>query len=86
MRTWSARAFALLALAGAAIAVVVAVSGVDSETTVTGDQAQAAMIRLNQANAALGDRLDALKPGDSPSGAQDAVRSTAALAKGSTPR
>jgi hypothetical protein len=79
MRIWMARLLAVVALVGTAVAVFVAISSVDSTSELTDDEAQGAMVRLATANRTISGRLNELAPGTSPRGAQEAVRSAAAL-------
>lgn len=81
MKLWIARAAALVALVAAVAAVYLAVTTVSESKEVTTTQSQDLMLQLAQANGALGDKLDALKPGDSPADAQDATRNLAELAR-----
>jgi hypothetical protein len=81
MRKWSARVFALLALAAAGIAIYLAISSVHSTKEITGDDAAAWMQQLATANGALSDRLEPLKPGASPKEAQDETRRVADLTR-----
>ena len=69
----------MLALAGTAVAIVVAVSTVDSKSELTAEEAQGAMERLAAANRTVSGSLNDLAPGASPRAAQEAVRSAAAL-------
>lgn len=81
MRIWFSRAIALLALAGAFVAVLVAINGVNAADEVTGDEARAAMTQLATANGALSDRLDPLREGDSPREAQEETRALVELTR-----
>lgn len=70
---------AVLALAGAAAAIVVAIGSVDSSGEPGSDDVQGAMERLAGANRTVSERLNELASGASPDAAQEAVRSAAAL-------
>lgn len=79
MRTWIPRLLAVLALAGTAVAIVVAITTVDSNGEPGSEEVQRAMVRLADANRTVSSRLNQLAPGASPREAQAAVRSAAAL-------
>lgn len=79
VRTWIPRLLAVLALAGTAVAVVVAISSVDSNGELGSDDVRRAMERLVEANRTVSGQLNALAPGASPRAAQDAVRNAAGL-------
>lgn len=81
MRIWLPRALALLALLAAAAAVLLAIGSAQRTGEVTAAQAQDMMLTLAQANRSLGERLDALRPGDSPRQAIAETRAAAAVAR-----
>lgn len=74
MRLWGARLLALLALLGTAAALAVAVTSVEGSSELTVEEAEEAAARLNEVNRPVGERLEELKKGESPSEAQAAVR------------
>lgn len=79
MRTWIPRLLAVLALAGTAVAIVVAITTVDSNGEPGSEEVQRAMVRLADANRTVSSQLNQLAPGASPREAQAGVRSAAAL-------
>jgi hypothetical protein len=79
-RLWLARAVALVALVGSAVAIYAAVKSVHGSSGATVAQARATMQRMAAANATLSSQLQALVPGASPLQVQQTNRTTAGLA------
>lgn len=80
-RPWIPRAVALVALVGVAVAVAVAVAGVHGAGgELSQAQASTALARLDAVNRPLGERLAALRSGQSARPAQAANRAAYALA------
>ena len=80
-RVGAARVFAVVALGGTVAAVLVAINSVHSKHEVTQAEARQAMNQLTVANRNLSRTLALLAPGASPSQAQEADRSAAALSR-----
>src|SRR4051794_38001129 len=81
MRKWIARLSAVIALAGAGTGIYVAITSVKPKHDVTVSEAQDAMDQLAGTNRDLASKLGALHVGQSPSAAQESVRTAAALSR-----
>jgi len=76
-----ARVLAVVALAGAAVATIIAVASIETRHEVSQNQARRAMDQLTVVNRNLARTLEALEPGVSPQQAREADRSAAALSR-----